>query len=212
MSFKKTTYLGRDTYTLGDLVNQTSLIQAFELSRGGLGIDLREKINEILDKWGHYVLIRRNNKKLHCDCFDFHTQESAVRDCAICDGEGYVPTIEKVLTRRWENDKSGVSIENPGRIARGGKVFYFKHWVHPDVQDIIYEVTWVPNPHNGVPKNIVDIYSIHHAHANRADNGRIEYYTCEVKEELLNRSVRKINVRKNRNLVNYTIEFKNKGK
>ena len=212
MTFKKSTYLGRQTYTLGDIVNQASLIQAFEVSRGGLGFDLREKINEILDKWGHYVLIRRNDKKLHCDCFDYHTQESAVRDCAVCDGEGYVPIIEKVLTRRWGIGDSPDTIENPGRIARSDRIYYFKHWVNPQVQDVIYEVTWVPNPHNGIPKSIVHVYSIHKAHAARADNGRIEYYRCESKEEFLNKSVRKINVRKNRNLVNYTIEFKNKGK
>ena len=209
----KTILVPPRTFQVADAINPTVQIQALESVRAGFGFDLRKTINEILDKWGHNVLIRKNQKHFRCKCFDPHTQESGIASCATCDGTGYVPLIEKVLTRRW-----GLGDNNPDRlmpeskVAQSTRIFYFKHWVHPKVGDLIYEVTWVPNAESGRPKQILHEYSIDKAHEARADRGRIEYYRCECREEFLLRAVRTINLRKVRGIINYEIEWKERGK
>lgn len=161
----------------------------------GNGIDLRKEMKFLENTEGFEILLRRNFK-VHCSCFDSLYNESSMK-CQLCGGTGHVNRVEKHLTKRDFSimDRSFLRNMSDGEFNRTGITlykYYFQHYVAPTIQDLLYYVTW----ENNRPKTLIAEYEIISSNPNRADGGRIEYYSCMSKERIVGKPIKKSIVRK----------------
>jgi len=159
------------------------------------GIDLRREMYYMLNKYGHYVLLRRNYK-VHCSCYKEQTYKDPSNTCEYCGGTGYVSRVEKHLCRSEIaiGARSVVGSLNDSEISRlfvDSHRFYFFYYVNPSVQDIIYVVTW----YGENVGTVLHEYEVIDALDKRADNGRIEYWEAYVRERQVGGHIRKIRTR-----------------
>lgn len=151
-----------------------------------INIDLRKELDNILSNFGYYVILQRTSRKIRCFCYDEKLQE-AKSNCLACGGTGWIGRLEKHVTRK---DEASDIITYPdkikqtdiGKMASPSDVFYFKHYVHPQVGDYIFEVGWT----NNKPTNLLTVYRINHVQPVRGTGGRIEYYWAACKREPIN--------------------------
>ncbi len=148
-------------------------------------IDLRKEIDDILKDYGYYVLLQRTSRKIHCSCFKEKYQEPDSH-CPICYGSGWVNRIEKHKTYSQNQSlvvsKPGLNTMGPlGYIYTPANVYHFKHDVHPQIGDLIYEVGW----NKDRPVNLHRCFKLSHSEAKRGDNGRIEFYFAASKAEAI---------------------------
>jgi hypothetical protein len=171
-------------------------------------LNLRDEFLELLTDTGFYVLLQRQSKKIHCSCWNEKYQEGK-HDCTLCGGTGWVVRIERHLTRNMDAnipvaEPTMNQVSNVGRSAVQLTRWYFMHDVHPQIGDMIYEVTWDPkNPHK--PTGLVAAHMINQAYAKRGDHGRIEYWSCAARSETINNKVRNIIVRSMGPIKNYVL-------
>lgn len=168
-------------------------------------MDLRQEFNELLDEFGHYVLLHRTGRKIRCRCWNEKYQE-ADSNCLICGGTGWVSRIERHKIRR-QRAVQVISQPNLNQQTTLGKMwidaqsFYMHHNVYPKVGDYIYEVGW-----SGYrPTHLINAYRINDVDGHRGDNGRIEFWSSAGKAETINHSFKNILVRSIGPIKNYEI-------
>jgi hypothetical protein len=173
-------------------------------------IDLRKEFEELINQYGHYVLLQRTSRHIRCRCFDEVRQEGDA-SCRVCLGKGWISRIERHKVR-YDSATQIVSRPNLNQIGPIGhswvdaRVFYFKHDVHLQVGDIIYEVGWdKKNPQK--PTHLIRAFAINDVYAYRGDNGRIEYQVASVRAETVNTKIRNIVIRSLGPVKNYELVY-----
>lgn len=110
-------------------------------------IDLANEFKNILNEYGHDVLILREEGKLHCpNCYNEVTQESS-RDCPVCLGIGYSFTAERHTTRAQEGDVPRslvrlIKTAGIGDTISAGRMYFFSPEMKAKELDLIVEVDW----------------------------------------------------------------------
>ncbi len=171
-------------------------------------IDLRSELRDMLHgtynspQRGHWVLLRRADTSQRCTCWnevgsgedkydiDYRKYNEAKEDCDLCDGTGYIYHDELHLTRKMiaspdiglsrQEQTTPVGIMNVHNVA-----YYFKHDVVPTAKDKIIDIE---NTEQGKPKrpfNILKIHNISTSDSLRDIRGRIEFWKCLVKQEVI---------------------------
>lgn len=130
--------------------------------------DLRLELDQLLQDYGHYILLIRQDKKVKIP--KSYKNNLGLR---------YAYTIEKHICRS-ETASVPETLPRinqgqlPGEMAIASKMFYLKHDVRPQKGDLIVEIEWDKD------KPIIDeytsIYEINYPEPLRGDGGRIEYF------------------------------------
>lgn len=136
--------------------------------------DLRVEFEKVLHKYGHYVLLVRQNKKVPLP-------KSYTANL----GLSYGYTIEKHLCRSQtasipETLPRMVKGQIAGEVSVSSKMFYLKHDVFPSRGDLIIECSW--NGNRPIIDEYSGIYEINYPEPYRGLGGRIEYFraACEL--------------------------------
>jgi len=171
-------------------------------------LDLRKEFNKLLDgddyspQRGHWVLLRRMETTQRCSCWnkraagtdkyldDNRKYDEPDENCTVCNGEGWIYDDELHLVRRrisappiglaGQEEHSEIGITNVTYL-----VYYFKYYVNPTKRDKIIEIE---NDRLGEPiRPFVqkEIHDISVAEPLRDQKGRIEYWRCAVKMEVV---------------------------
>ena len=171
-------------------------------------VDLRKEMEDILEgtdstpQRGHWILLRRMETAQRCTCWnersagenkfdeDNRVYDEPSEDCTICGGEGYVYDDELHLVRRRvvapdiglanQETESPVGIMNVQYI-----IYYFQYYVNPTKKDKIIEIE---NDNDGNPVRPFvnqEILNISVAVPFRDQLGRIEFWRCAVKQEVI---------------------------
>lgn len=135
---------------------------------------MREEFDNILEDYGHYILLVRQNKKVELP---------KSYDASL--GLGCAYTIEKHLCRSMtasipETLPRMQQGRNAGEMAISSKMFYLRYDVRPSKGDLIVEPSWIDD--QPVIDEYTAIYEINYPEPFRGDNGRIEYFraACEL--------------------------------
>ncbi len=155
-------------------------------------MDARKEFKQLLDKYGHYVLIARQNKRIRCTCWN-DTTRSANSQCTQCLGTGYLYVLEKALCRsKISNlpETLGRSLSNTeaGIIASISKIFYVQHTVFVSKKDLIYECDWEGN--KPVQGFYSDLFEVNFPEAQRDINGRVNHVEVHCAREPINAEIR----------------------
>lgn len=159
-------------------------------------LDLRKEMDGILNSYGHYVLLQRMTKKLHCRCWH-EKEQTAEAGCPFCLGSGYVSRIERHLIRRDIASPSS-SLPNlieqapAAQVADENKLFFMRFDAQPKEGDLIFEVGWKGNK----PTHLINAYEINYPDELRGDNGRIEFYQVWAKNIVFDTPIKGISIRK----------------
>lgn len=140
-------------------------------------INVRKRIEGLLDDYSHNVVYIQRDLRFRCECWVERSGESA-SDCPKCFGTGYVVDIKKVRTRRNILSSSAQiaganQFADVGRFAPQSYVYYMEHDVKPVVNDLILEVIWDTN---GVPRLIKEKRLISAVEPKFGYKGRTEFY------------------------------------
>ena len=154
-------------------------------------IDLREEMEKIMERRGHYVYLRRATDR-RCACWNETTRE-ADSTCQYCTGTGWYYEDTKYLSRKMPLTDPVVAalLENRspvGLIGSAQFIFWFGHEVDPAPgrRDSILEVNL--SEETGLPIKAIDIeaaWDIGQIQGYRDQYGRIEFWACWVKEKAL---------------------------
>lgn len=152
---------------------------------------LEKQFNDILEVYGHDMLLLHSDKKTVCTCFDKLTGSSD-RYCPFCFGMGTVPVIEKHRVRDMDMKipDSMPYIANQqlfGEMAVTARAYFFKKDVTIKENDLIIDVDW-----QGQTPVYVDggIYEVSHIDPQRFINGEITFQKVYVKDQPIKKSIR----------------------
>ena len=180
----------------------------FSPARARSEIDLRDEMklmlegNDVYPRRGHWVILRRMDKKKPCTCYNrvgqdgekYSLDKSKYNEpelrCKICNGEGWLYSDELYLARRrlvapviglaGSEQMTDIGFMNVQYI-----VFYFQHYVNPSRGDKIIEIALDDNANPIRPFVQKEIYRIAVAEPFRDQNGRIEYWRASSKLEVV---------------------------
>lgn len=167
---------------------------------------MRKEFDELIEQYGHAVLMHRTGRKIRCRCFSSKYQEPEA-DCKFCFGTGWVGRIERHKIR-GKSAVQTISRTNLGQQTEIGTMwvdamtYYMRHNVHPQVGDLIYEVGW---RNSQKPSHLIRTYEINDTYPNRTDNGKIDYWTVSLKSRTINLDVQNILVRAIGPIKNYEL-------
>jgi len=156
-------------------------------------LDARVEFAKLLKKYGHYVLLARQNKRVVCDCWD-DTTKSADPRCEECLGTGHTYVMEKVRCRSQISNIPyvlGKSLESTeaGVIASVSKVFYFKDFIEVGKRDMILECEWSED--TPVLGFYTELFEVNYAEPKRdIDDGRINHIEVHCAREPINVGIR----------------------
>lgn len=166
----------------------------------------KEKFREILEEYGHYVLVLHHDKTTVCCCYDKVTG-SASRKCPYCFGMGYIPVVKKYLTRNIDGSISDTvprsgDVQNFGAMYVENKHFYFEADVPIKEQDLIIEVDW-----DGIQPvyNNRGVFEVSHMHPFRYEKGDIVYKKVSVKDKPVNKHIRGFQIAKHAGEIAYRL-------
>jgi hypothetical protein len=137
-------------------------------------LDLRAWFNHIIDNHGHWVWLRRTDKRRRCACFDVSSQSKHPK-CRICSEDGFLFDEEKHLsfnrsTLAIRPSATAEVVAQPGIIDISGEVYYFNHLINPHHFDEILE--------KSDNNEILEMWNIERVETKREKYGRVEYYRC----------------------------------
>ncbi len=154
-------------------------------------IDIREFINECLNKHGHEVFVRSPTEQ-RCSCFD---PNDAFREfdprCPDCQGFGYF--YRDVLETAYRRPAFGTfgftgaaQRVEVGTVGMADHVWYFRHTATPVVGHHVVECTTDDEGKIKTnPKHIERVHQILLAHLYREKLGRPEYWAVLTRESHL---------------------------
>ena len=174
-------------------------------------IDLRQEMKDLLvgtdysPQRGHWVLLRRMARSQKCTCWnklghgdskyypdnvDGRKYDEPEERCDFCDGNGWTYKDELHLVRRrlvappiglaGEEQGAPIGLMNVQYI-----VYYFQYYVNPHKEDKIIEINLNSSNEPVTPYVHREIHDISVAEPFRDINGRIEYWRCSVKMEVI---------------------------
>jgi hypothetical protein len=165
-------------------------------------MDLMLKGNSYYPRRGHWVLLRRMDKRQRCTCWNRKGQgddqftidkgkynEPELR-CPICHGEGWLYEDELHLTRRTlVSPTIGLAgseqMSDVGWMNINYIVFFFMHPVAPNRGDKIMEIELDDNADPIRPYVVKEIYRVAVGEPFRDQHGRIEYWRAAAKLEIV---------------------------
>ena len=172
------------------------------------GSDLRQEFDDILETYGHNVLIVRSDRTLRCTCWNEKTQD-ADRECPICFGKGWVPVIEKHTVRTQDTDNEtalpaqGQGASKIGDVATPGRLYFARYNMVIRSTDLIVDVDW---SETGRPiYNGGGIYEVSHVEPMRFDRGRVIFQNVYVRDEPVEKIIRGINIVNTNGIKNYVL-------
>ena len=145
-------------------------------------IDLRQEFEDILENYGHYILLVRQNKKVPLPkSYDTNL------------GLNYGYTIERHLCRSMT---AGIPQtlprmpvgSMPGEIVVSSKMFYLKYDVKPQKDDLVIECAW--DGEKPVIDEYTAIYKLNYPEPFRGDQGRIEYFRAACEQDPIEATLR----------------------
>lgn len=171
-------------------------------------MDLRKEFDAILEEYGFPVLVVRSDRKLRCSCWSEKMQE-ADRECPVCFGLGWVPTVEKHMVRSMDSSVPetlamiGQDMPPFGPIAIPGRIYYTRYNANLRPTDLIVDVDWTKG---GKPLySGGGIYEVSHIDPKRFDRGRLIYNKVYVKDEPVEKAIRGFRIANANGIKNYEI-------
>jgi hypothetical protein len=147
-------------------------------------IDLKYEFDNIIEKYGHPVIVLHKQKNKRCNCVDLLTR-SPNKECPVCLGMGFINSAEVTKIRMV----SKYSLENfkfpeIGKTTISQANIFLKSEVRPQKDDLVIQCEFV----NGKP--VIDeysgIYLIDNVAPLRADGGQIVYFNASVESQVIN--------------------------
>jgi len=180
----------------------------FSPTRVGSEIDLRAEMDIMLEgnayypRRGHWVLLRRMDRRQRCTCWNrigqgddkYSIDKSKYNEpelrCPFCSGSGWIYKDELHLTRRTlVSPTIGLAgseqMTDIGWMNINYIVFYFKYDVAPKRGDKIIEIELDDNANPKRPYVFKEIYNVSIGEPFRDQNGRVEFYRTAAKLELV---------------------------
>jgi hypothetical protein len=176
----------------------------FALTRKKSEIDLREEMklmlegNEYYPRRGHWVLLRRMDRRQRCFCWnqkisnddDQSKYNEPKLRCPVCHGEGWVYEDELHLARRQlvapEIGLAGSeTMTDMGWININYIVYYFQYYVNILRGDKIMEIDLDDDANPIRPFKVREIYRVAVSEPFRDQNGRVEYVRAAAKLEVI---------------------------
>lgn len=154
---------------------------------------LKETYNQIIDTYGHNILLIHSDQKVRCSCFNELTQEPD-RNCKICMGLGWIPTVDKQIVYTKEitggitsSTYNRATIGTIGGVYSDQKVYFFKENVKVDDTSQILEVEWADENHPYYANG--GLYQVQHVSTLRFTNGLPVYKEAFVQDEPINKKI-----------------------
>ena len=147
-------------------------------------IDLKYEFDNIIEKYGHPVIILHKHRNQRCNCVDKMTR-SPNASCPVCLGMGYINSAEVTKIRIV----SKYSLENfkfteVGKTTISQGNMFFRSEVRPQKDDLVIQCEFLDG------KPVIDeysgIYLIDNVAPLRADGGQIVYFNASVETQLIN--------------------------
>lgn len=171
-------------------------------------MNLRKEFNKILDKYGHPVLIVRQEKKLRCSCWNEKTQETD-RNCPICFGIGWTPIVEKhtIRTQEVTVPETLPRLTNSGsygQMAVPSRSYFIRCEANIQPKDLVVDVDWTDT---GKPVyNGAGIYEVSHVDETlRLEKGEQVYKRLSCKDTPIQKHIRGIRIAQVNGIINYEI-------
>lgn len=148
-------------------------------------MDIKEALNEIIDRYGHEVVYIRRDLKFHCECFSNRNGQADAK-CKKCLGTGYAITYERMKVRSRIVDghdalsDRGEVVSPEGLKYVKSKVYYVPERYVPKEGDLILEVEW---SEDGRVNKLIHKHFISIADPKLGLHGRIEFYQVHCKFE-----------------------------
>ena len=200
--------MGLSLYPAGGSYGNRVPPYPFAGSRDRVEISLRDEMKLMLEgngSWprrGHWILLRRMDRRQRCFCWnekgrgeDQYTIDQGKYNeprqrCPSCNGEGWVYEDELHLSRRrLVSPEIGLAgqevVSDVGFININYIVFYFQHYVNPSYGDKILELKLNDVGEPLRPYEYFELYRIAVAEPFRDLYGRIEYWRCSCKLEVV---------------------------
>jgi hypothetical protein len=167
-------------------------------------MDIRHEFSELLDKYGHHILLVHSNRRMRCSCWNDLTQEASNK-CPICFGIGYTPIIEKHLCREkygLQSEPIAQRFEYGGNISPA-KCFYFKHDVGIRSKDLIIDIQF---DRKGMPLlSDYYVYEVSFVEPIRGEGGEIEYKRIYTNMDTISMKILVANIRRTGNKEIYNL-------
>lgn len=144
-------------------------------------IDLRKELKGLIDKSGHWIVVRQAVPGRICPCIDPVSQDAA-KDCNVCLGNGraYIDRFTKGRKSRPVKLVNTLDMESNsslGIVSTPETVFYFEFYIRPTSNDYVLELALDPTTQEPLtPYSVLSVYDITDARELRDINGRIEYW------------------------------------
>lgn len=151
---------------------------------------MRQDFNQILEEFGHDVLVASQSKQIRCSCWNERNEE-ADGDCPVCLGTGWTMQVRKVRTRR-SNGQVAMDRSQIGTYLETDSRFFFPAEVHLAPGDLIVETEWSVSGHP-VYRNS-PVWEVIQSVPERWRGGDIIYYRTTVDNESTNRSIKGVRV------------------
>lgn len=149
-------------------------------------MNIREKFDAFIQKFGHEVLYVRRDIRFRCDCYVERSGEPK-SSCERCMGSGYDVKVERIKARRTimavPESLVGLNLHTSrGTHTPKAYVYYISESVKPKDGDYLLEVEW---SQNNMPKRILQKHFISVAEPKQGSDGRNEFYQvyCKYQEK-----------------------------
>ena len=111
-----------------------------------VSFDLKKEFDDIINEYGHYVLVLRKDRRTYCSCYNEVTRE-ANRTCPYCLGLGYNYVAEKHRVRS-EDESDPTSLnrlmmnKGVGHVVADDRRYFVRTNCHVESKDLFLEVDW----------------------------------------------------------------------
>lgn len=164
------------------------------------------KFDEIMERYGRDVLVLHHNPDRPCPNADKATGSTS-RNCSLCFGLGYIPTIKKYRTRNLDESVNDTvprssNTQNFGKMVVESNSFFFHNYVPIGEQDLIVEVDW-----NGIQPIYKKgaVFSVSHVHDFHHEHGKVLYKKAYAADTPVNKHIRGFRITKQAGQIVYKL-------
>jgi hypothetical protein len=177
------------------------------LSTQGGGVDLREQFEGFIEQYGQMVILQRLNMNIHCQYCWNEIYGEADPQCPHCLGRGYASQLERHVSRRMSSLNAHrqqlLTQSAPGPELIDELFWWFEWDVNPQLEDMVYEVTWIDGSYRLVDK-LVTAYRVNYAVPMRGAGGRIEFWRVAASARPIDHTIVGHNLRRLSSIAMYT--------